>query len=440
MTSLPRIVIAAPGTGHGKTTVTTGLIAALARERPVSGHKVGPDFIDPGYHCLASGRPGRNLDPHLVGEGLIDPLLLHGARGADIAVIEGVMGLYDGRIGTAGASSTAHVAALTRTPVVLVVDISRSSRTIGALVHGLATWSDEVEIAGVILNQGGSPRHVQEVREAIDVPVLGALPRAESVTTPSRHLGLVPAAERAESAATLKALTDLISEHVDLDAIEAIARSAPDLDSIPWDPADHVTPIAARPTIAVAGGRAFTFRYAETDELLTAAGAHVVTFDPLTERLPEGTDALYLGGGFPEVYAPELAENTALLDDVRRAVTAGMPTVAECAGMLYLCKALDGTAMAGVLDAEAGMAERLTLRYPEAVAAHDTLLTRRGEVVTGHEFHRTAMHPAVGAQPAWIIEDEPLGFATDTVHASYLHVHWAGYPDMAQRFVEAASG
>jgi cobyrinic acid a,c-diamide synthase len=229
-TALPRIVVAAPATGQGKTTVSTGLMAALTRAgHVVSGHKVGPDYIDPGYHALACGRPGRNLDPHLVGEHRVAPLLLHGAltpTPADIAVVEGVMGLYDGRVGHDGFSSTAHVAHLTDSPVLLVVDIARSSRSIGAVVHGMATWRGAPRIAGVILNQAGSPRHAAEVASSIDLPVLGTVPRDESVSAPSRHLGLVPAAERDEAAHALDRLAERIAETVDLDAVLAVARSA----------------------------------------------------------------------------------------------------------------------------------------------------------------------------------------------------------------------
>ena len=286
MTRLPRIVVAAPATGQGKTTVATGLMAALRRAgHVVSGHKVGPDYIDPGYHALACGRPGRNLDPHLVGEERIVPLLLHGARGADVAVVEGVMGLYDGRLGGAGFSSTAHVATLTRSPVVLVVDASRSSRSVGAVVHGMATFDPEVQVAGVVLNKVASPRHAREVADSVRLPVLGMVPRDQAVTAPSRHLGLVPAAERGELAADLDRLAGLIAEHVDLDAVLKVAGEAAPLEEEPWDPGAEVTApsgLTERPVVALAGGRAFTFRYAETEELLRAAGCDVVGFDPLT--------------------------------------------------------------------------------------------------------------------------------------------------------------
>jgi len=438
--SLPRLVVAAPATGQGKTTVSIGLMAALSRAgHVVSGHKVGPDYIDPGYHALACGRPGRNLDPHLVGEERILPLLLHGAAGADVAVIEGVMGLYDGRVGDHGFASTAHVAALTRSPVVLVVDISRSSRSIGAVVHGMATFDDSFEIAGVILNKAGSPRHAAEVASSIALPVLGTIGRNDSFGVPSRHLGLVPAAERDEAAHALDQLVRQIAEVVDLDRVLQIAATAPDLDAVPWDPSVEVTrPADRRPIVAMAGGRAFTFHYAETEELLRAAGCDVVPFDPLSDTaLPQGTSGIYLGGGFPEVHAAALTDNAPLRDDLRAAVDAGIPTVAECAGLLYLVDTLDAHPMVGAIEATATMTSRLTLRYPTVVATSDSLLGRAGERVTGHEFHRTHTQPVSGGAPAWTIEGQDVGFTSPSLHASYLHTHWAGHPRIAQRFANA---
>jgi cobyrinic acid a,c-diamide synthase len=472
MVNLPRLVIAAPASGHGKTTVATGLMAALSRRGlTVSGHKVGPDYIDPGYHALATGRPGRNLDPHLVGEERLVPLLLHGAQGADLALIEGVMGLYDGQLGGRGFASTAHVATVTRTPVLLVVDISHASRTIGAVVRGLAGGdpggAPGVDVVGVLLNKAGSPRHAAEVEaavtEATGLPLLGVLHRDDGIVAPSRHLGLVPAAERDEAAATLDRLVDRITERVDLDQVLALAGKAPDLDGVAWDPAAEVTPrccnaelgtppqppepveafltprySSARPVVAVAGGRAFTFRYAETEELLAAVGCDVVTFDPLTDpALPEGTAGIYLGGGFPEVHAAGLAANASLREDLRAAIAAGVPTVAECAGLLYLCDSVDGVPMIGALLADAAMTPRLTLAYRTAAADADTLLTRAGEQVTAHEFHRTAVTPATSGDAAWKVDGSPVGFASATLHASYLHVHWAGHPHLAQRFADA---
>jgi len=443
MVSLPRVVVAAPASGHGKTTVAVGLMAALAaRGLQVSGHKVGPDYIDPGYHALATGRPARNLDPVLVGADRIVPLLLHGAAGADIAVIEGVMGLFDGRLGSDGEASTAHVAALTASPVVLVVDISHASRTHAAVVAGLAGFDPAVQVAGVVLNQAGSARHADEVVAALrptGIPVLGVLPRDAGVQTPSRHLGLVPAAEHDESGAMLARLAELIEQHVDLDAVAAVARQAPDLVGTAWDPAAEVCAASsARPVVAVAGGRAFTFGYTETFELLRAAGCEVVCFDPLTDScLPAGTAGIYLGGGFPEVYAGQLAANTALLGALRAAIAAGVPTVAECGGLAYLCRSVDEAPGVGALAGAAQMSPRLTLGYRDAVAPADSLLAEAGLRVTGHEFHRTRATFEEPVSPAWQLPDGPDGVTGPRLHASYLHIHWAGYPRLAQRFADA---
>ncbi len=441
-TQLPRLVVAAPASGHGKTTVATGLMAALSgRGLTVSGHKVGPDFIDPGYHALATGRPGRNLDPFLVGEQRVVPLLLHGAKSADIAVIEGVMGLFDGRMGTAGEASTAHVAALTASPVLLVVDISHASRTHAAVIAGLAAFDPSVRIAGVILNKAASARHADEVRDALGptgIPVLGILPRDNGIETPSRHLGLVPAAERAESGQTLERMSEVIAAHIDIEAVLDIAGQADPLPGTPWDPAQEIQrPSRAQAVIAMAGGRAFTFRYAETEELLRAAGCDVVEFDPLVDAtLPAGTAGIYLGGGFPEVHAAELAENRCLIAELRSAIAAGVPTVAECAGLLYLCRSLDRTPMIGAVPVDAAMTPRLTLGYRTATSPADSLLAERGAVVTGHEFHRTKI-TVVDGQPAWQLPAGPEGYATPTLHAAYLHTHWAGHPALAQRFAQA---
>jgi cobyrinic acid a,c-diamide synthase len=443
MVSLPRVIVAAPASGHGKTTVAVGLMAALAaRGLSVSGHKVGPDYIDPGYHALATGRPARNLDPVLVGAERIVPLLLHGASCADIAVIEGVMGLFDGRLGSDGEASTAHVAALTGSPVLLVVDISHASRTHAAVVAGLAGFDPEVQVAGVVLNKAGSARHAEEVSAALrctGIPVLGVLPRDAGVQAPSRHLGLVPAAERDESAAMLDRLTGLIAQHVDLEAVVAVARQAPDLVGAVWDPAAEVRAASsARPVVAVAGGRAFTFGYTETFELLRAAGCDVVCFDPLSDSgLPHGTAGVYLGGGFPEVYAAQLAANTALLGSLRAAIAAGVPTVAECGGLAYLCRSIGEVPGVGALPAAAEMSPRLTLGYRDAVAPTGSLLAEAGFRVTGHEFHRTRVSFDGPVDPAWQLPDGADGVAGPRLHASYLHTHWAGYPRLAQRFADA---
>ncbi|MFF9893987.1 cobyrinate a,c-diamide synthase [Streptomyces longispororuber] len=455
-----RVVIAAPSSGSGKTTVATGLMAAFTRAGlTVSPHKVGPDYIDPGYHALATGRPGRNLDAYLCGPGLVGPLFAHGAAGCDLAVIEGVMGLFDGAAGQGELASTAHVAKLLRAPVVLVVDASSQSRSVAALVHGFASWDPEVRLGGVILNKVGSDRHEELLREALDssgVPVLGALRRAPQVRAPSRHLGLVPVAERrAEAVDSVAALAEQVRQGCDLEAVLALARGAGSWPGAPWEPGagagadapgDEASAGAAggRPVVAVAGGAAFSFSYAEHTELLTAAGAEVVVFDPLhDERLPAGTRGLVIGGGFPEVYAPELSANEPLRAAVAELAATGAPVAAECAGLLYLARELDGKPMCGVLDARARMAERLTLGYRDAVAVSDSVLAAAGTRMRGHEFHRTVVEPGAGPAPAWGLrtpEPRVEGFVQRGVHASYLHTHWATEPGVARRFVERCVG
>jgi len=449
--NLPRLVVAAPASGHGKTTVATGLMAALrAAGQAVSGHKIGPDYIDPGYHALATGRPGRNLDPVLCGEDLIVPLFLHGAAGAELAVIEGVMGLFDGR-GATPEGSTAHVATLLGAPVLLVVDAAAQGRSVAALVSGFAAFDPRVRVGGVIVNRVGSARHEQILRDAlagIGMPVLGALRRDDAIAAPSRHLGLVPVAEREPAArAAIGRLADLAARSVDLKAVIALARSAGPVAGSGWDAASGIGARRdagrhrrRRPVVAVAGGAAFSFSYAETPELLTAAGADVVTVDPLRdEALPEGTAALVLGGGFPEEHAGELAGNGRLRADVARLAATGAPVVAECAGLLYLARELDGRPMCGVLDTAARMTGSLTLGYRDATAAADSVLGPAGTAVRGHEFHRTVVQPAHSPEPAWLIGGRGEGFVRHRVHASYLHVHWAGYPRLAARVAEAAA-
>ncbi|WP_275294630.1 cobyrinate a,c-diamide synthase [Amycolatopsis sp. La24] len=433
-----RVVIAAPGSGHGKTTIAAGLMAALRTAgHVVSGHKVGPDFIDPSYHSLATGRPARNLDPFLQGEDTLVPLLRHGSAGADIAVIEGVMGLFDGALGTEGYASTAHVARLLDAPVVLVVDASAASRSVAATVLGFAQYDTRVRLAGVILNKLGSQRHEDEIvtaLEATGVPLLGALRRNENVHAPSRHLGLVPAAERAaESQRLLPELAEWVAAGVDLEGIVRVARSAPSLNGPLWNAGPEWD--GPRATLAAAGGPAFTFRYAENIELLAARGIDVVDIDPLRDKaLPAGCAGLYFGGGFPEVHAAELSSNVELRTAVGEAIDAGMPVSAECAGLLYLCRSLDGLPMVGAVAADATMTSRGKLGYRRAVSVVDNVLAAAGQRVTGHEFHRTEITPAHGETAAWGWDRSLDGFASASLHASYLHVHWAGHPELADRF------
>lgn len=449
--STPGIVIAAPASGSGKTTIATGLMGALRRAgHRVAPFKVGPDFIDPGYHGLAAQRPGRNLDPVLVGDHLIGPLYRHGSADADIAVVEGVMGLFDGRISDAPAAgaargSTAHVAELLGTPVILVVDARGQSHSVGALVHGFATFDSSVRLVGVILNRVGSARHEAVLRQGCEqagVTVLGAVPRTDELAVPSRHLGLVTAVEHGTRAgAAVDAMTELVARHIDLAAIVAAARS--DVADEPWTP--HFAEPAGTPvTVALAAGRAFTFNYAEHGELLSAAGADVVAFDPLTEPLPAHTSALVIPGGFPEEFGPELSENRAVREEIAALASSGAPIHAECAGLTYLADDLDGHPMCGVIAGSASFTPSLTLGYRDAVAVADSSLHRVGDRVVGHEFHRTAMHYAPHRQAAWRYRGRAGAMVDDGavqagVHAGYLHTHPAAHPEAIARFVGAAA-
>ena len=445
MVDTPRIVVAGTHSGVGKTTVASGLMAALSSEGfRVAPFKVGPDFIDPSYHTLAAGRPGHNLDAFLSGPDLIGPLFAHGAQGADIAVIEGVMGLFDGKSGGGDLSSTAQVARLLEAPVVLVVDARAMARSAAAMVHGYSTFDPKLEIACVVLNRVGSQAHEKMLRDAIKplgIPVLGVLRRDDDIQTPDRHLGLVPVAERrSEAARSLDALGKVVSHSLNLDGMVRLSHTARPLIVEPWSPEYSDLDPSWGVRVAVATGPSFSFLYRENVELLEGAGAEVVTFDPTNdEELPAGTDALYLGGGFPETYAEALSANGRMRESVRIFAESGRPVVAECGGLLYLVRELDGYPMSGVLDATARMTDRLTLGYRKAQALADSPLASVGAGVHGHEFHYSCVEPAAGERPAWELAGRGQdGFVTGGVHASYLHTHWAATPESPRRLVRAA--
>jgi cobyrinic acid a,c-diamide synthase len=445
---IARVVVAGTSSGAGKTTVACGLIGALrARGLRVQGFKVGPDYIDPSHHALASGRPGRNLDAYLSGPDLIAPLMRHGAAGADVAVIEGVMGMFDGASGRGELASTAHVAKLLDAPVLLVLDAAAMARSAAAVVHGFATFDADVRVAGVVFNRVGSEHHEQLLREALDplgVPVLGALRRDERVVVPERHLGLVPAREREErTRAALDALVGAVGRHVDLDAVLELARSAPAPPGPTWSPAAAEPVAGAR--VALARGPAFSFHYEENLELLAGAGAELLPFDPLRdEALPRDANALVLAGGFPEVFGAELAANAPLRADVAAFAARGRPLLAECGGLLFLAAELDGHPMCGALPLRGRMTSRLALGYREATARTATPWLDVGERVRGHEFHYSHVEPLDGGErAAWTLaargSERPEGFVTGALQASYLHVHWAAHPRLATRFARAAA-
>jgi cobyrinic acid a,c-diamide synthase len=445
---IPRVVIGGTTSGAGKTTVACGIIGALrARGLAVQGFKVGPDYIDPSYHALASGRPGRNLDAFLSGPELVAPLVRHGAAGADLAVVEGVMGLFDGASGRGELASTAHVAKLLDAPVVLVVDAASMARSAAAIVHGFLTFDPSLRVAGVIFNRVGSDHHEELLRDALadlGVPVLGALRRDERVATPERHLGLVPADERESRARTaLATLADAVERYVDLDEVMRLARSAPATSGEAWSPEPPGGRVRGA-RIAIARGPAFSFHYQENLELLEASGAELQPFDPISDdALPGGAGALVLAGGFPEVFGAELAANEALRSEVAAFARSGKPVLAECGGLLYLAAELDGQAMCGALPVRATMTRRLTLGYRHATALATTPWLEAGEEVRGHEFHYSQVEPLNGGeQAAWKLAargtERSEGYVAGGVQASFLHVHWAAFPQIASRLAAAA--
>ncbi len=437
----PRLVIAGTRSGAGKTTVATGLMAAFARRGvKVASAKVGPDFIDPGYHALATGRPARNLDPWICGPDAMGPLAGRAARDADVLLIEGVMGMFDGAHDGAP-SSTADVACLLDAPVVLVVDVSGLSQSIAAVVHGYATLDRRVRVAGVICNRVGSARHGDLLRGALEharVPLLGALARDDAFSWRDRHLGLVPVVEQPDDVrGALDHLARAIERDCDLDAIARVAASAREL---PVDEPPLPQPVAPV-RVAVASGRAFSFMYTDNLEALAATGAELAPFDPCHDRrLPPDCAALVAGGGFPEAYTDALADNTELLADVRRRVEEGLVVWAECGGLLWLAEQLDGRSMAGVVPTTATMTDRLTLGYRRATTTAASPLGPRGLELRGHEFHYSAVTPPGDslelASPGHTATG---GWARSGLLASYLHLHLGAAPELAGAFTRRAA-
>ncbi|MDE3031348.1 MAG: cobyrinate a,c-diamide synthase [Acidobacteriota bacterium] len=438
----PRIVIAGTHSGAGKTTVATGLMRALvAAGHRVASAKVGPDFIDPSYHAVATGRAGRSLDVFLSGESVVRAQAARATRGADVLVIEGVMGLFDGSSETGIDGSTAAISRLLDAPVVLVVDASAMSGSVAALVHGFSRFDPALRLAGVVLNRVAGEGHATLLREALaplGVPVLGVVVRDTDLEWRERHLGLVPVVEDPSGTrASVERLGRTIAASLDLDAIVRVARSAPVRDVAPVPTAREV----GRARVAVCMGKAFSFIYPENLEALSDAGAEIIPIDPLVdEQLPPECTGLYAGGGFPEVYASELAGNGPLLGDVRRRVRSGLATWAECGGYLWLCDSIDGVPMAGVLEGvNASMTDRLTLGYRRARTVGEGLFGPDGTELRGHEFHRSVVTPTGdGLEMTGRFFSGRAGVNSSRMFASYLHQHLAATPQLAENFVTAA--
>jgi len=457
-------LIAAPTSGSGKTLLSL-LLAALARQRGLSlqPFKVGPDYLDPQLLSRVAGRPCRNLDPLLCGPAWVQRCFAwHGSR-CDLALVEGVMGLFDGR-GPSSEGSSAAVAALLDLPVVLVVEASRQAGSLAALVRGFRDHGPPaVRLAGVVLNKVSSPRHralLAEALEAIGVPLLGVLPAAEVLDLPSRHLGLVSAAELPDLDERLPHWAALAAEHLDLTQLWPLLAAPPRHDPLAVDPIAWLLGPAPAPRpeplpLAIASDAAFQFRYPEALELLRALGADPQPWSPLADQpLPKSCRAVVLPGGYPELWAAELAGASRALASLRQAAAHGLPLVAECGGLLVLGRQLADAqghwhAMAGLLpfSAERGA---LSLGYRDAIAAADGLLTRAGERCCGHEFHRWQLQrdvagPVVASRfglwqlEGWGCSLHEEGWTAPNVHASWLHLHWAGCPEIPRRLVAAAA-
>ncbi len=432
--------------GVGKTTIAVGLMAALRRRGlRVASAKVGPDFIDPGYHRVATGRTGRNLDTFLGGEASVAPAAALAADGADLLVVEGVMGLFDG-VGASADSSTAQVASLLEAPVVLVVDAASMSGSVTALVGGfdahLRRHGDQ-GLAGVVLNRVGSDTHEAILREALapsGPPVLGALRRDPALEWRDRHLGLVPVVEDPSAVAeSIGRLADAVARQVDLPGVEAIARRAPASRAGERPAARRRSAIPV--PVAVASGPSFSFSYPDNLERLVEAGAELVPFDPLSDpHLPRGARALYAGGGFPEVFADGLEANEPLRRDVRRRVLGGLVTWAECGGLLWLADSLDGRPLCGAIPAAGSMTSRITVGYRTAVVRRDNPVAGAGTELRGHELHYSALSPPGDALELRGRAGRTLeGWAGPNLFASYLHLHLGWDTAPAERFVAAAA-
>ncbi len=452
--TVPRLLIGGVSSGVGKTTIAAGLAGAFrARGLRVQPYKCGPDYIDPSHLTRAAGRPARNLDSWMLPHDALGELFGRVASAADIAIIEGMMGLFDGRFGEGDTGSSAEISKLLRAPVVLVLDVGKVGRSAAATALGFQRFDPSLNLAGVILNNVGSARHRETVAgpltEATGLPVLGALPRSPELQIPERHLGLVPDAESKDDE-LLARIAEAVARHCDLDALWALAASAPPLHPAGggglFPAAAAAAPAPVR--IAVAQDEAFNFYYQDNLDLLAAWGAELAPFSPLADgALPDGVSGLYVGGGFPEVYAARLAANGAARRAVAGAVAAGMPVFAECGGLMGLSQGIvdfDGSrhAMAGVTPAVCVMQRRRArLGYLTVAARCDTPLLRRGEAVRAHEFHWSDLEsPPDPAAAAFDVLDEPErveGFARSNLLASYTHIHFAARPGLAARFVDS---
>jgi cobyrinic acid a,c-diamide synthase len=445
----PCLVIAGTHSGVGKTTIATALMAAYTRRGlRVQPFKVGPDFIDGSFHEAACGRPSRNLDGWMLSRDANLDILMRASEDADLAIVEGVMGLFDGREATSESGSTAEMAKWLQAPVLLVVDASAMARSAAAVVRGFETFDPDLNVAGVLFNRIGGERHAELLRDAIGgacrAKACGFLPRNENIHLPSRHLGLTMAAESL-TPACLDEMGRWVEAHVDLDALLQLARPAGG--SIEFRNTEPVP--ANRVRIAVARDAAFCFYYRDNLDLLRRYGAELVEFSPIRDAaLPAAIGGLYLGGGYPELHAAELSANAHMLEAIRRFAQSGAPVYAECGGFMYLTDAIVDAggrehSMAGLFPTRARMQPRLAaLGYLEAEVSEDALWLRDGERVRGHEFRHSEIDPMPPhVRRCFVVRDgrgeRAEGYAAGSVLAGYAHLHFGSSPAFAQRFVNA---
>lgn len=468
------IVIAAPCSGSGKTTIALGLMACLKlRGLTVVPFKVGPDFIDPGYHGLVCGTPSINLDSWICPPEFVRDTFNHHSAGADIAVIEGVMGLFDGFGGTSDLGSTAHVARITGSPVILVVDAKSQARSAAALVKGFAEFDPGIRVCGVIFNNVASDNHGRILREAVgkecpEIMVFGCIPHDGALHIPTRHLGLLTVEENPLPGEYLEHLVDVIRDNVDFALLWETCKSQPMEQSLLFAATPVPPPPAGPPVrIAVARDSAFCFVYADNLRLLQEAGAELATFSPIRdERLPADIDGIYLPGGYPEVFADVLAENRALMGELRNHAAAGMPVYAECGGFIYLTEGVRGdvsvhdnhvnsadpTPDSGNLIPFVGifpvttrmLPRRKALGYREIVMTRSTIIGRKGTVARGHEFHYSEMEEMPAAvERLYHVRKSGAdlgmeGYRINNCLASYVHLHFGSSPIWPVRSWRAA--
>lgn len=466
---IPRIMIAGTHSGVGKTTITTAVMAAFARDGyRVQPYKVGPDYIDPSYHTIATGIPSRNLDSWMLSDETVSRLFRQSAPKADVAVIEGVMGLFDGSEAIGDKGSSAQIAKLLDCPVILIVDVKSMARSAAALVSGFVNFDPELNVAGIILNRIGSERHLRLVREAVEaycnVPVVGYIRKNAKLELPSRHLGLVPTVEGGVLPEKIKGLADEIRAGIDFARIMRIAEAAGELapagETEPAGEMDSAGSMIAgiRGTVDYAGkvriglawDEAFSFYYRDGLDELERQGAQLVRFSPLHDTmLPQDLDGIYIGGGFPEIFIRELAANREMLDRLKAAGEQGMPVFAECGGLMYLTRAIvdfDSTeyGMVGLVPGRCIMEKSLVgMGYIEAEALGNNVISGAGMKMRGHEFHYSRLAPD-GPDFSYAFrmtrnrsgETVLDGYARGNILASYAHLHFAANPGAAAKFID----